>query len=107
VTGAVGGRYGFNQKPVRAKLFYGVIIVSTLVGVLINFLGINPIRALFLAAMINGFLAPPLLVVIMLVANNSQIMGKRVNGRWSNVLGWTTTVVMFVAAVALVLTWGQ
>ena len=107
VTGALGGRYGFNQKPIRAKLFYGVIIVSTLVAVLINFIGINPIRALFLAAIINGFLAPPLLVVIMLVANNRQIMGDRVNGRWSNFLGWTTTMVMFVAAVALVLTWGQ
>ncbi len=107
MTGALGGRYGFNQKPSRAKLFYGVIIVSTLVGVLINFMGINPIRALFVAAIINGFLAPPLLVVIMLVANNRQIMGDRVNGRWSNLLGWTTTVVMFVAAVALVLTWGQ
>ena len=107
VTGALGGRYGFNQKPSRAKLFYGVIVVSTLVGVLINFMGINPIRALFVAAIINGFLAPPLLVVIMLVANNRQIMGDRVNGRWANLLGWTTTVVMFVAAVALVLTWGQ
>ena len=107
VTGALGGRYGFNQKPGRAKLFYGVIIVSTLVGVLLNFIGINPIRALFLAAIINGFLAPPLLVVIMLVASNKQIMGERVNSRWSNLLGWTTTVVMFVAAVALVLTWGQ
>ena len=107
VTGALGGRYGFNQKPSRAKLFYGVIIVSTLVGVLFNFIGINPIRALFLAAIINGFLAPPLLVVIMLVANNRQIMGDRVNGRWSNLLGWATTVVMFVAAVALVLTWGE
>src|SRR6202158_4790348 len=107
VTGALGGRYGFNQKPSRAKLFYGVIIASTLVGVLFNFIGINPIRALFLAAIINGFLAPPLLVVIMLVANNRQIMGDRVNGRCSNFLGWTTTMVMFVAAVALVLTWGQ
>jgi NRAMP (natural resistance-associated macrophage protein)-like metal ion transporter len=105
VTGALGGRYGFNQKPARAKLFYGVIVGSTLLGVLFNFIGINPIRALFLAAIINGFLAPPLLVVIMLVANNRRIMGHRVNGRWSNVLGWTTTVVMFAAAVALVLTW--
>src|ERR1700694_556271 len=44
VTGAVGGRYGFNQRPSRAKLFYGVVIVSTLIGVAINFLHINPIR---------------------------------------------------------------
>src|SRR2546421_4841224 len=107
VSQALGGRYGFNQKLRQAKFFYAVIIVSTLVGVLINFIGINPIRALLLAAIINGFLAPPLLVAIMLVANNRHIMGDRVNGRWSNILGWTTTVVMFVAAVALVLTWGQ
>jgi NRAMP (natural resistance-associated macrophage protein)-like metal ion transporter len=105
VTGAFGGRYGFHQKLGEAKLFYGVIIVSSVIGVLINFLGINPIRALFLAAIINGFLAPPLLVVILLVANNRQIMGHRVNGRWANILGSVTTVVMFVAAVALVLTW--
>lgn len=107
VSEALGGRYGFNQKLHEAKLFYGVIIGSTLVGVLINFIGINPIRALVYAAIINGFLAPPLLVAIMLVANNRQIMGQRVNGRWANILGWTTTLVMFIAAVALVLTWGQ
>jgi Mn2+/Fe2+ NRAMP family transporter len=107
VSQALGRRYGFNQKPRQAKLFYGVIVASTLVGMLINFVGINPIRALFLAAVINGFLAPPLLVVIMLIANNRKVMKDRVNGRWTNILGWTATVVMFVAAVALVLTWGQ
>jgi NRAMP (natural resistance-associated macrophage protein)-like metal ion transporter len=107
VTQAFGGRGGFNQKVRDAKLFYGVIIGSTLIGLLINFVGINPIRALFLAAVINGFLAPPLLVVIMLVANNRRVMRDRVNGRWSNILGWTTTAVMFSAAVALVLTWGD
>src|SRR5438552_10187065 len=63
VTQAFGGRYGFNQKARNAKLFYGVIIASTLVGLMINFVGINPIRALFFSAVINGFLAPPLLVV--------------------------------------------
>jgi len=107
VTEAFRGRYGFNEKLRHAKLFYGVIIGSTLVGLLINFVGINPIRALFLAAVINGFLAPPLLVVIMLVANNPKVMKDRVNGRWANILGWTTTLVMFAAAVALVLTWGE
>src|SRR5437870_2374711 len=99
VSEAAGGRYGFNQKFREAKLFYGVIIGSTLIGVLLNFVGINPIRALVFAAIIHGFLAPPLLVAIMLVANNRQIMGERVNGRWTNILGWTTTLVMFVAAV--------
>jgi len=107
VTQAFGGRYGFNQKVGQAKLFYGVIAISTLVGVLINFVGINPIKALFFAAVINGLLAPPLLIVIMLIANNRKVMKGRVNGRWANTLGWTTTLVMFAAAVALVLTWGE
>jgi NRAMP (natural resistance-associated macrophage protein)-like metal ion transporter len=105
VTEAFKGRYGFNERFRDAKLFYGVIIGSTLVGLLINFVGINPIRALFLAAVINGFLAPPLLMVIMLIANNRKVMKDRVNGLWTNIFGWSATLVMFVAAVALVLTW--
>ena len=83
----------------------GVIAASTLVGVLINFVGINPIRALFGAAVINGFLAPPLLVIIMVISSNKGVMGERVNGRWSNILGWAATAWMFAAAIALVLTW--
>jgi NRAMP (natural resistance-associated macrophage protein)-like metal ion transporter len=106
VTEALRRQHGLNLKIRNARMFYGVIIASTLIGVLLNFLGVNPIRALFIAAVINGFLAPPLLVAILLIANNRQIMKDRVNGRLSNILGATTTVVMFAAAVALVLTWG-
>jgi Mn2+/Fe2+ NRAMP family transporter len=74
---------------------------------LINYLGINPIAALFWTAVINGFLAPPLLALILLIANNRRIMGRRVNGWGSNALGGLTVIVMGAAAVALVLTWGQ
>ena len=104
VSEAFGWKYGLDEKPHRAKQFYAVIVGATLVGMLINFLGINPITALFWTAVLNGFLAPPLLIVIMLIANNGEIMGKRVNGRWTNLLGWATTIVMTVAAVALVIT---
>lgn len=104
VAEALGWKHSLDEKPRRAKLFYGMIVVSTLIGVLVNFVGINPIRALFLTAVINGFLAPPLLVVIMLIANNRKIMGERVNGFWTNVGGWVTTAVMFAAAIALVIT---
>jgi Mn2+ and Fe2+ transporters of the NRAMP family len=51
---------------------------------------------------INGFLAPPILVVIMLIANNPRVMGRRTNGPWTNVVGWLTAAVMFAAAIALV-----
>src|SRR5207237_3912723 len=71
----LGWRYGLDEKPRRAKLFYAMIVVPTLIGMLINFLGINPITALFWTAVINGFLAPPMLLVIMLIANNSRVMG--------------------------------
>jgi Mn2+/Fe2+ NRAMP family transporter len=79
-------------------------VVSTLVGALMNFVGINPIDALFWTSVINGVLAPPLLVLIMLVANNPSIMERRKNGMWLNVLGWLATVLMFAAAIGLVLT---
>jgi len=54
---------------------------------------------------INGILAPPLLVIIMLVSNNPKVMGKRVNGRLTNFIGWTTTIVMAVAALGTLVTW--
>jgi Mn2+/Fe2+ NRAMP family transporter len=102
---AFGWRLGLNQNPGRAKQFYGVIVVATLVGMLINFLGINPIDALFWTAVINGFIAPPLLVLIMLVSNNREIMRDRINGTGINILGWVGTAAMFAAAIALVATW--
>jgi len=105
VSEAIGWRFGLEEKPSRAKAFYGVIALSTLVGMLINFAGINPIDALFGTAVLNGLVAPPVLVLIMLVSNNRSIMGERVNNRWINLLGWVTTVVMFVAAIALIATW--
>ncbi len=99
-------KWGLDQKPYQARRFYAIIAISTLVGMAINFAGINPIHALFWTAVINGFLAPPLLVIILIVANNRAIMGPRVNGRWTNALGWLTVVLMSAAAIGLVWTWG-
>jgi NRAMP (natural resistance-associated macrophage protein)-like metal ion transporter len=104
VSEAFGWTRGLDEKPRHAQKFYLVIIAATLVGMLINFVGINPIDALFWTAVVNGMLAPPLLVVIMMIANNRKVMGDRVNGRWMNVLGWATTLVMAAAAIALIVT---
>jgi NRAMP (natural resistance-associated macrophage protein)-like metal ion transporter len=103
---AFGWRYGLDQNPGRARQFYAVIVLATLIGVGIDYLGINPIDALFLTAVINGFVAPPLLVMIMLIANNRKIMGKRTNSRLANVLGWGAAILMSLAAGILVLTSG-
>jgi Mn2+/Fe2+ NRAMP family transporter len=105
VAEAMGWKYGLDRKPARAKEFYAVIVVATLIGMALNFLGINPIDALFLAAVINGLLAPPLLVLIMLVSNRRDVMGSRTNNRLTNLAGWATTVLMTTAAVVLVWTW--
>ena len=107
IAESLGWKHGLDEQPRRAKLFYAMIVVPTLIGMSINFVGINPIRALFWSAVINGFLAPPILVVIMLISNNRNIMGERINGVWVNLVGWTTTLVMFAAAIGLILTWGR
>jgi Mn2+/Fe2+ NRAMP family transporter len=81
-----------------------VIVAATLVGMALNFSGINPIDALFWTAVLNGFVAPPLLVLIMLIANNRTVMGDTVNGRFTNLVGWATAAVMFAAAIGLLVT---
>lgn len=102
-----GWNYGLDEKPKGAWQFYAVIAVSTAIGMLINFLGINPISALFWTAVINGVLAAPLLALIMLVANNRKVMGKRVNSLGANIVGWLATLLMFAAAIGMILTWNK
>jgi NRAMP (natural resistance-associated macrophage protein)-like metal ion transporter len=102
ISEVMGWRAGLDEKPKRAKNFYIAIAVSTLIGAGINFLGINPMKALYWTALLNGLLAPPLLLIIMLVANNKEIMGKRTGNLGTNILGWSTTALMFAAALALI-----
>jgi NRAMP (natural resistance-associated macrophage protein)-like metal ion transporter len=105
VAETFGWKYGLDTTPKQAKQFYAVIAISTFVGALINFIGINPMAALFWTAVINGVLAPPLLVLIMIVSNNQKIMGNRVNARFTNFVGWTAAVIMFAAAIGMFATW--
>lgn len=96
-------REGLYLKFSQAGRFYAVIAVSTCIGAAINLMGINPIQALYYTAVINGLVAPPLLFMIMLIANNRKIMRDKTNRRGSNILGWLTTAAMTIAAAALVL----
>ena len=100
-------KYGLNEKFRDARRFYLIIGAATLVGLLINFLKIPPVTALFWTAVLNGVLAPPLIVVIMLVSNSKKVMGKRTNGLLTNVLGWSTAVIMIAAAIGMFVTWGK
>ncbi len=101
VSEAFHWREGLSKTFRQAPGFYVVIGAATLVGVLLNLLGINPIAALVYSAVINGVVAVPLLVLILLVANNRAIMGAHTNGWLSNAMGILTTVAMAAAAGAL------
>ncbi len=100
-------RFGLNEKPRGAPRFYALIGIATFIGVLVNFLRIPPVTALFWTAVINGVLAPPLLVIIMFVSNNKTVMGSRTNGLLTNILGWASAAIMSLAALGMLLTWGK
>jgi NRAMP (natural resistance-associated macrophage protein)-like metal ion transporter len=100
---ALGWKHGLDRRPASAKPFYGLIAVSTLIGMAINFTSISAVRALYLSAVINGLLAPPLLFLILRICNDPKIMGKRINGRLLNYFGWATTIVMSLAAAFLLI----
>ena len=94
-------KQGLDQKLKHARAFYAVVILSTLVGVSLDFAGVNPLKALFWTAVINGVLAPFLLVGIWLVAADAVIMKKQPSSKLSLAVVGFTTLCMFGAAVAL------
>jgi NRAMP (natural resistance-associated macrophage protein)-like metal ion transporter len=98
---------GLDQKLTKARGFYGVIIVAMLIGLLLNFTGINPIKALVYAAVLNGVVAVPLIFIIALIARNKNIMGQYTSGWFSNLLVWLTFLGMGAAAVATFATLGH
>jgi NRAMP (natural resistance-associated macrophage protein)-like metal ion transporter len=104
VAEASAWRAGMNERPRMAKKFYAVVALSMLAGMVLDYLGINAMKMLFWAAVLNGLLAAPLIVIILAVCNNARIMGRRVNGLWLNLLGSLAALVMAIAAVATVIT---
>lgn len=104
VVQTLGEDGSLTARPSEAKVFYAMIVVATAIAVGLNFLGFNPMRALVWSGIVQGFSVPPLLTLIMLMTNDRAAMGERVNGGLTNLLGWTTTVVTFLVAVALVAT---
>lgn len=98
---AAGWKEGLHFKYRRAHAFYIVIILATLVGLLINFLGINPIKALIFTAVFNGIASVPLLWLIARVGNNRQIMGEYKNGKMSNLFVRLAFVIMTVSVLVL------
>ena len=95
---------GLDKKLHEAKEFYGIIALATAGGVLLNFTPIDPIKALLWSAVINGVIALPIMVVMMLLGSNERVMGQFVIGRRLRWLGWLATVIMAIAVVAMFVT---
>ena len=91
-----------DKKYYEAKPFYWVIILSLLIGLVINFIGISPVKALIYTAMLYGVSSPVLIGVILHISNNKKIMGEFTNSKLSNILGIITLVLMTASAVALI-----
>jgi Mn2+/Fe2+ NRAMP family transporter len=98
-------RAGMNERPLMAKKFYAVIAFSMLVGMSLDYVGINAIKMHFWASVAYGLLAPPLVVIILRVCNDRRVMGEHKNGRLLNVAGVFAAVVMSAAALAALVAW--
>jgi Mn2+/Fe2+ NRAMP family transporter len=91
---------GLDRRPREAKAFYATIAATTLGGVALNFTGLDPIRALYWSAVVNGILAAPLMAIMIMIAMNPRIMGRLTLPPWMAVVGGLATVVMAVASIA-------
>jgi NRAMP (natural resistance-associated macrophage protein)-like metal ion transporter len=104
---ALKWRVGLAQRPGRAPAFYGAIALATLVGVTLNFTPLDPIKALFWSAVINGVAAVPIMVMIMLMASRKKVMGQFALRPLLKALGWVATAAMAAAAIGMFATWGD
>ena len=104
---ALHWRTGLDRKPTEARGFYAVLAVATLLGLGLTFLSFDPIRALFWSAVINGVVAVPIMILMMLMGTSRKVMGDFTLSGWLLVVGWLSTTVMALAALGLFATWGH
>jgi NRAMP (natural resistance-associated macrophage protein)-like metal ion transporter len=101
IAEASAWRGTLEDRPRLAKKFYSVVGAAMIIGLILNYAGFNAVKMLFWAAVLNGILAPPLIVLVVLLTCNKKIMGNRTNPPLLKWLGWATAVIMAVAAIAL------
>lgn len=101
----LGWKSSLHEKPSEAPAFYLVITGFTAAAACLNFLGLNPMRALIYSGIVQGFSTPPLLLFILMITNNRRIMGDKVNSLPLNILSCATVIVIFAASIGLVMTW--
>src|SRR5947208_4539181 len=100
VSEVFGWTEGLDRRPAEAKAFYATIAVATLGGVALNFTSLDPVKALYWSAVVNGVLAAPLMAVMMVIAINRRIMGRLTLPLPMLVVGWVATVTMALASIA-------
>lgn len=102
VTETFGWQRGLDKKFHQAKAFYLIAAVSLLLGLMMNYIGISPIKALIWSAILYGLTAPVMIAIILHIANNKNVMGEFTNGKLSNILGFTALILMSIAAIILI-----
>lgn len=104
VSEAKNWRGTLADRPRIAPGFYAVVAVAMLLGLALDFVGFNAVKMLFYSAVLNGVLAPPLVVLVVLLTGKPEVMGKRVSSRLLRYLGWTTAAIMTAAAIGMFIT---
>ena len=99
---SMGWKEGLYWKLKEARAFYGVIAISVAIGIIINFIGIDPIKALIYSAIANGVIAPVIIVCIVHISSSKKIMGEFRNKKSTTVLGWIVTVLMGITSIATI-----
>jgi NRAMP (natural resistance-associated macrophage protein)-like metal ion transporter len=102
ISGMLHKEWGFSRSVREAPVFYGLVLVGTLGGTLLTLFGVDPIKLLVYSALINGLLAAPFLILVMILSDDRDTMGDHANGRIAHALGWLTAALMAVAAIAYV-----
>jgi Mn2+/Fe2+ NRAMP family transporter len=101
MAGLLGKKTGFSRSPRQAPVFYGLVLLGTIGGTALSLVGVNPIKLLVFVAAMNGVAAAPFLVLVMLIAGNTKLMGDYVNGKLAHFIGWGTAALMTAAAIVL------
>ena len=107
VTELAGWKFGLERPWHQARQFYGIIAISILAGLGLTVAHVNPMKALFWSAVINGVAAGPIMILTMRMASDNKVMGNFCVGRRQRILGWLATAVMLAASVAMFIFWGK
>jgi len=103
VSESFGFKSGLYRKFKQATAFYGIIILAVALGIILNFVGINPIKALIYSAILNGLISPIILFLIVRISSSEKVMGQYKNGMFGNFWGWLTVGLMFVVSITAII----